>query len=62
MNQLTPHQRSTFECQVKKTCDINERNRSRMLLARDDGDHIAHVLRLSLWVFERISIKRKNSA
>ncbi len=50
MNQLTPNQRSTFEFQVKKTRDINERNRLCVLFARDDGpgpDHIAHVLRLS---------------
>ncbi len=50
MNRLTPNQRSTFEFQVKKTRDINERNRLCVLLARDEGlepDHIAHVLRLS---------------
>ncbi len=37
MNRLTPNQRSTFEFQVKKTRDINERNRLCVLLARDDG-------------------------
>ncbi len=37
MNRLTPNQRSTFEFQVKKTRNINERNRLCALLARDDG-------------------------
>ena len=43
-------QRSTYEAQIKKTRDTNERNRLCVILARDDGippEMIAQVLRLS---------------
>lgn len=50
MKLLSPTQRSALEAQVKKTRDMNERNRLCVILARDDGlepDLIAQVLRLS---------------
>jgi transposase len=50
MKKLQSAQRSAFEIQVKKTRDVNERNRLCVVLARDEGlepDLIAQVLRLS---------------
>lgn len=50
MQKLSPDQRRAYEAQVKKTRDMNERNRLCVILARDDGilpDMIVLVLRLS---------------
>jgi hypothetical protein len=51
MDRLTNQQRNTLEEQLKKSRDVYERDRLRVILARDDGlktEVIAQVLRLSI--------------
>ena len=51
MKKLLPERRAELETLVKKTKDVNQRNRTCVVLARDDGhdsETIARVLRISL--------------
>jgi len=51
MKKISPEQRTELESLVKKTKDINQRNRACVVLARDDGHEpntIARILRVSL--------------
>jgi transposase len=50
MNKLSVAQRASFEAQIKRTRDVNERNRLCVILAYDDGhapDVISTILRLN---------------